>query len=609
MFLIPCIIIVIYAVIVATYFKTTFAKALLPSIILMITIVYLSGFLNNLLIGMGVLYLLAIIFIVGLLINYKNIRCDCKNIICDESILIFIIIYLLVAFFVREAYLDHWDEWSHWAPHAKDMFIRNKFYFTEGHIASVHISYPPLQAILQYIFARFEHTFNDTILYRAQIVLVLSIPFPMIDYLKGHKIYKRIFYVITIFVFYIATFRICAINPLTRILPDHTLGFLFTSLMIKSFNYKIDNSFDFFDFIMTSIALVLVKQYGLALFLGAFSVFLVLNIKGLKDIKKFIKYVVLLFIPIIILAMWYIFVRAYNVTDQFDIDTKISVSELINILFKHGGLDYQKETLRNFLNYLIHGQAIYLKYYQWVLLFIIGYVFLNIMLYKKYGIKLVIFSVMSVLGFIIYTFTLLCLYLFCFSAEEAIELASIWRYLSAYAVSIPIIIGYFMVKEAISSDRIINKWSILIYCMIFVLIVSILISKQKYQYMRKKYQDSFEYNNKDLLKMIEGTKDHSNILVLQEDGDVLTAVKLNYIYFNNRKFDIIIAEKGNRYETSYTSEEFKSLLKNFDYIYFNSYGDELYNRFGDVIGEGFEYAKNIYEINWSDNKLILEKIS
>ena len=607
MFLIPCIMIIICTLIIATIFKTTFAKAILPSIIFMIVIVYLSGFLDNLLIGMGALYLFTIIYIILLIINYKSMQDSFKVILHDESVLIFILIYFLILIYTREAYLDHIDEWSHWAPHVKDMFVRNKFYFTEGHIANFHISYPPLQAMLQYIFANIEKNINAPVLYRAQIVLVLSMSFPMIDYLKEYKISKKVFYILTIFIGYICLFRICSFNPLTRILPDHTLGLLFATLMIKSYNFDIDDNFKCFDYLMVSIALALVKQYGIALFFGAFFTIVVLNFKDIKNLHKIIKYIVLLALPIFLLAVWYIFVRYYGVTDQFDIDTKVSVSELINILFKHGGLDYQQETFRNFLNYLIHGQAIYLKYYQWVLLFIFGYIFLNIMLYKKYGMKLVVFSVISILGFLIYTFTLLCLYLFCFPAYEATTLASIWRYLSSYAVSVPMIIGYFMIKEAISCNLIVNKWLILVYCMIMILMVSILISKQKYQYMRKKYKDSFEYNNQELLRKVDMTKNNANILIAREYGEPITAIILNYIYFNDRHFDTLVVGKDNYYETTYTSEELKSVLKNYDYIYFENCGDEFYDRFSDVFDGRLENQKYIYEVNWDDEKMILKE--
>ena len=86
MFLIPCIMIIIFAVIVATYFKTTFAKALPSSIILMVFIVYISGFLNNLLIGIYALYILAIIFLVLVVANYKNVRESAICILKDRTL-------------------------------------------------------------------------------------------------------------------------------------------------------------------------------------------------------------------------------------------------------------------------------------------------------------------------------------------------------------------------------------------------------------------------------------------------------------------------------------------------------------------------------------------
>ena len=84
-------------------------------------------------------------------------------------------------------------------------------------------------------------------------------------------------------------------------------------------------------------------------------------------------------------------------------------------------------------------------------------------------------------------------------------------------------------------------------------------------------------------------------------------VTLNYIYFNNRTFSTIITEKGNYYETSYNSEEFKSYLKNFDYAYANNCGDEFYKRFGDVFEKRMENQKYIYEITWDGDKLVLKE--
>ena len=616
MFIIPCIMIIIFAVIVATYFKTTFAKALPSSIILMVFIVYISGFLNNLLIGIYALYILAIIFLVLVVANYKNVRESAICILKDRTLIVFIIVYLLICFYEREAYLKQWDEFMHWGPHAKDMFIRNKFYFTEGHIAVNHISYPPFQSLLQYIFARFENRFNDALLYRAQLTLVFSIIFPIFDYVKSAKISKYLFTVILTFIYYIAAFRICAVNPLSALLSDHVLGFLFTALMIRSFEYDVNDDFHLFDYIMNSIALVLVKQTGIALFLGAYIVFLIMqlcNKKSLKSeqIKKSIIRNILIFvIPIVSILVWYIFVRYNNVSDQFDIDKTFSISALINILFKNGGLPYQSATVKNFLYYFANRKVIFLTYYQWIVLFILCYIGLNIALHKKYGKKLIIFSVFSLVGFFLYTFVILISYLFGIEEKETIELVHLWRYLSSYAVSIPLILGYFAIKESSYEEKILNKYSLAIVFISIGLIGSILISKQKYVYKMQKFIESPAYQYKDGLDIIDKLDSGASILLIQENQHLNLAQMFKYYRMDKNFAQIDINKKSNIEDDMNLSEDqLRKMLKEFDYIYLSNADEDFYNAYGNIFNEKLENKICLYKITWNDDKLVLEKIS
>lgn len=615
MIFIPCIMILIYAMIVATYFKTTFAKALPSSIILMIFIVYLSGFLDNLLIGIYALCVCSIIYIALLAINYKNVRECFVSILKDRTIIVFVILYLLICLYEKEAYLKQWDEFMHWGSHAKDMFIRNKFYFTEGHIAVNHISYPPLQATLQYIFARLENTFNDAILYRAQLVLIFSIIFPIFDFVKNAKTGKYLFTILLTFIYYIAAFRICAVNPLSTILTDHTLGFLFTALMIKSFEYDVNDDFHLFDYIMNAIALVLVKQTGITLFLGAFIVLIIMQFCSRSSIKKeqlrnnIIRNVLIFAIPTICIMVWFVFVRLNNITDQFDIDKSFTLSALINILFKNGGLEYQKATVKNFLYYFANRKIIFLTYYQWIILFILCYIGLNIALYKKYGKKLVIFSILSILGFFAYTFVILISYLFGIEEKETIELVHLWRYLSSYAVSIPLILGYFIIKESALKEKVLNKYSLTVILISTGLIISILISKQKYAYKIQKFVDSTEYQYKVGIDIIDKLDSNANILLIQENQHLNLAQIFKYYNIDKNFSQIDINKRENIGDNiDMTVDELREKLKEFDYIYFSNIDEDFYNLYGNLFEEKLENRKCLYKILWNNNELILEKI-
>ena len=616
MFLIPCIMIVIYAMIVATYFKTKFTKALPSSIVLMILIVYLSGFLNNLQIGIYALYIFAIAYLVLLVVNYKNVRESAINVLKDRTLVVFIVVYLLICLYQREAYLKQWDEFMHWGPHAKDMFIRNKFYFTEGHIAIDHISYPPLQSLLQYIFARLENRFNDSLLYRAQLTLVISIVFPIFEYVKNAKIGKYLFTIILTFIYYIATFRICAVNPLSAILTDPLLGFLFTSLMIKSFEYDINDNFNLFDYIMSSIALVLVKQTGIALFLGAFIVFIIMQLCNKTSLKReqtkniIIRNVVAFAVPIICISVWYIFVRYNKVSDQFDLDKTFNLSSLIAILSGKGGLPYQRATVKNFLYYFVHNKVIFLTYYQWVALFVICYVALNISLYKKYGKKLIVFSIFSVVGYFLYTFVILISYLYGIEEKETIELVHLWRYLSSYAVSIPLILGYFAIKESTYEEKLVNKYSCAVLFVSVGLIISILISKQRYVYKIQKIVESPAYQYKDGLDIIDKLDSGSSILLIQENQHLNLAQMFKY-YNMDKKFAQIDINKKNNLEDdmNLSEDQLRKMLKEFDYIYFSNADEDFYNAYGNLFNEKLENKKYLYKITWNDDKLVLEKIS
>ncbi len=607
MVFIPLLFIITYSIIIALIFNASFCKALPTSIYTIIAIVYIFGFFDSLMIGLYVIVFIFILFAGFVVVNYSNYKERLKCILLDRNLFLFLVLYLFVIWYTSESYLTHWDDFSHWAPFAKDMFLRNKFYFTEGHIATTHLSYPPFQAIFQYIFARLSNNFSDQNLFRAQIVIVISIVFPIFEYLKNKSLNKYILTILLVLVYYISMFRIHSDNPLYCILPDCTMGIIFGSLMIKSFEFNINSKFSIYDYIVSGIALVLIKQMGIALFLGAYFTLIIMQYmtKAIK-LEFILKYILLFLIPIVFISCWYIYVRKCQIVDQFDIDKKISLRLLFNILFNRGGLEYQKTTLNNFIKYLYTFRTIYLKYYQWVLLSIISYLILCLNFIKKYGKKLILFLTINILGYLIYTFAILCLYLFCFPEHEAIGLACIWRYLSSYIISVPLICGYFLAKESMTNHKLINIYTIVLFFISLILVISIFISKQKKYYCKKSISNSIETKLKNDWEIVDKSLKNSRILILQENGTPLMGAIFQYHYLDNRIFRTLNVNVNSEtfWDSKYNENELVDLLKGFDYIYPYSVGNSFNERYGHVFGTNLKNRTHLYKAEKNGNSLI-----
>ena len=611
MIILPLVIIILFTCFLASIFQISFSKALPTSIFTMISIVYLSGFLNNLMIGICLVSAICVLYIFLIVLNYNNYRKYFFKLILCSNFVLFVAIYLLIMLYTKGEYLVHWDDWTHWAPFAKDLFYRNQFYFNEGHIAHTHLSYPPLQAIFQYMFAKFSNCYIDQNLFRAQLIIVFSLIFPFFDYLNDKKNTKYFFSVILIFALYIASFRIHSENPLYNILPDSTMGFLFTSLMIKSFNLNINNKFAVFDYIVTSIALVLIKQIGVALFLGSYTTLLILQVFDKSIYKKNLHTLILIFIvPMLFIYIWFAYVRICGINDQFDIDKKVSLKSLAEIYLFSGGVPYQKETIANFFLWAKNTRIIFLTYYQWVFLFIICYLSTIVLFFKKYKTRLVVFLSISLFGYFVYTFVILSLYLFCFSEYEATILASIWRYLSSYAISIPLIMCYFMTKESTMELRIFNRYYIITLFITVGLIISILISKQKDYYLPKNIENSELFVNKTDYIILDKAKSGSKILILQENGLPIKAGIFMYNYLGKVHFGSLNVnnDSNKNWDTHLSANEVIELLNKYDYVYPVSADDGFYDRFSSIFNQKLDNRKYLYRIVYDDSKISFAKV-
>ena len=372
------------------------------------------------------------------------------------------------------ASFSFWDEWSHWSAYVKDMFVRNKFYNTIGHIATTHLSYPPFIPLFELFYCKVVGNCNMQNMYRSYQILCFSMGLMVFSDLefnyKNLKYNIKILFVMILSVLYfVFVNRIIDFqaNPIKSIYGDAFLGMSFGFFMVNVLQFDFDDKFKVFNFALSSIALVFSKQMGMALYLlGFFILFIIVVYSNQLSKKVWIKGVILFLIPIIFFISWKITVFSNQITDQFDLNRTLSITGLIDILFKGGGEEWQRTVIKNYIDWVLHTRMIGLTIYMWWILLAIAFAVTSFIVKKRYKNKIVIVSIGTMIGFILYLFALLCLYFYTFSEYEAVRLASIWRYSSTYIIGLTFFLGFVLIEHILYELKM-NILSVGIYTTIY----------------------------------------------------------------------------------------------------------------------------------------------
>ena len=85
---------------------------------------------------------------------------------------------------------------------------------------------------------------------------------------------------------------------------------------------------------------------------------------------------------------------------------------------------------------------------------------------------------------------------------------------------------------------------------------------------------------------------------MQENGNPLICLILQYYYFNNRLFSTINVNSNVNmpWDSIYNFNELCDILKKFDYIYPYNVGKNFYDRYGYMFGIDLENREHLYKI-------------
>lgn len=425
--------------------KRKFEQVVALAFFIIIVLMYILGLCGHLKLG---IYLIVVLSVLGGAFTFYSVIKN-KSIIFSQIVtpgfLAFCIFAVVIFWGTLGRLLTSWDEFSHWGLVVKNMFELDAF-GNAPDSTTCFKGYPPATALLQYFFEKIHTVFSEAYLFRATDLLAISLLLPVFK-MFSWKDWKRILsLLLLIFILPIIFYP----DFYTTIYVDGMLGLLFANMM---FTYFADDKLSRFTLLylgITGCILSLTKSSGTGLAIIALLIILVDMIFFKRtDIHNIIHSAkkrwsellnwCWLICPLAFLAFgklsWDFYLKATNTNEAWG-TSKITWAG-IRTLFTADNPEYRVKTIQTFFSNLFafndNAVAIKMSFLTWIV-FLAAFIYLmQYMSHNRIEKKSIcIFGTGIIAGFILYTISLLILYLFTYSEYEAKNTASMSRYLYTY---------------------------------------------------------------------------------------------------------------------------------------------------------------------------------
>lgn len=606
---------IIFALSISCLFNQKFENTIATAFFVSIILVYIFGLFLSLKIGSIILVIITIILAIFacfkvLVKKYKVSGLITTGLIlfCSFSVLFYIV--------NRGRLLSNWDEFSHWGLVTKNLFYNNQF-AVNSESTTAFKDYPPAISIIQYLFSFFSKSFNEPNLFRANNMLYIALLLPVFTNGRKGSFILSMFVILVPTVFYS--------NFFSTIYIDCLLGVLFFYI-IYNYYFPINNTFLHNTNLMLAFAVLsLSKSSGVGL---AFIAAIIISIDMLSKTSKQKMINTLYFIGgcfMTILSVkytWDIYLKIYKVSITWT-TSDFTISNFLNALFS-GEPSYRKDVFYSFINrFFISnevGGGFKSSYAMWFVLFIaftIGLVWIFKDKEKKKSIKIIGLGLS--LGFVVYCFSMLVLYMFAYSEYEARSLASIDRYLATYIVGVLLFFVFVYLREL---PKILTFSKSAIYTMVFAIItpllnLSVLTSFVSYRnsvtsitQMRANYAQidtlSHKLSKDDRVYIISQADQGLDYWVMRYN---LTPVKVQS--FINTYNGWSIGEgpmyDGDIWTVKFTKEEWSNYLYSYsDYVYVLKFNNEFKNLYGQLFDDPSAIENNtLYSVVKQEGKVKL----
>ena len=376
-------------------------------------VLYFNGLIfSNFIYGNMLIILLSIGASVYLIYNMFKAKMNWISILKEFQILI--VLYILMALLLIGFKSKIWDDFSHWILTVKNMFLFNELSNNENSTIFFK-TYPPATAIIQYFYNFVENILfkNINLEYNSQFITNYFISIVLLAITNMTQLNsktKRILYPILFLIpaiFNSEIYLSLYVDAILAIMGVYLLAY-YEYAKIQ----KIDKKFVFIDVSLATLFLVLIKSTGSAIIVFCL-IYIILDLILIKNYKFNLQIITSILISFFIgKKSWGYYIHKTNANIIWKTE-KITFGNILNIL-SGKGLDYQYQTINNFLKSLVKTKIGFFPYIIFLILTIGILTFIYLKKKDNKNLKILIFNILII---IIYPISLLIMYIFIFSLE------------------------------------------------------------------------------------------------------------------------------------------------------------------------------------------------
>ncbi len=433
----------------AVFFEARFEDTFPVTCMTIVFILFCAGLINNLLIGVYLVYLLSASSIAASTViivhNCKNSGVRSARLIVTSvftpAFFIFLFLFAIITFCNYRHRVIGWDELTHWATVVKQMVSTNTFGCDMHADFVVFKSYPPAVSLFQFFVEKTALLFNrnlefcDWLLYFAYQLFSVSFVLPFIGKLNFKCISS---YIVLICSF--LSFTLNYTNALNTVYVDPFIGLVSGSGLAMTFmaSKERDKKVYRLTVIMEIALLVLIKDVGIlfSAFLALTYIFvLVLPFRSISVKRVIMESSVIACAVVVPKALWKICVYRNDAGTLFG--APIDFNSLVDILQGKEN-SYRIDVIKNYLNYWFSGSYpvkffgvnVPVMFLLVLLLsgaYLIYRLYVRLLLADRNTLKLGLLSI--IVQSITFSAGMLIVYMYKFPYYEAVELASVNRYL------------------------------------------------------------------------------------------------------------------------------------------------------------------------------------
>lgn len=468
-----CLILFCIALALAVIFDRRIEGTIAPAVMLIVSLLYFSGFYGNLRWGGYAVIVLMLISVAYLLYCAVEKR---KGLV-EHFSPYFLFFLLFVVWLYRnynDIFLSEWDEFSHWGLSTKIMCDYDKFSNEPGSTC-YFVDYLPGTALFQYFMQKLNGEYAECCSVLAQGIFLYAFPFACLEKIKvsGRNMLYAGMIALGIFILPEGFYQ----NVYRSLYVDAALAVVFAYALFSYFCTDKKDTFYFFNLSLSLGVLCIIKTSGIGLMALVAIIIIGDNVitgkyKMLWRKKRFSPLAletVPFFIGWLYKFFWQLRLNTLGYKPYFDTGS-INSSNLWKVICGNG-LQYQKDTIENFCHTFtgVDGVKIFTGSFLAYILLMLLITFFIVRLNQAKKKRWIVFWGLSGFSFVIYSLYLLALYLFTYSEGEAVTLASFSRY--EYTIILGIILSQVMLLFVLMANypgRKVYEFLAILICIIFI---------------------------------------------------------------------------------------------------------------------------------------------